>query len=136
MFGIILPVFLVTLYIFLIPSSHSESQSEYQSPVTPLMLAAGDDTAEVVKSQLAKGVDINAKNIYGTNALMYAALAGKSENIKLLLAAGARVDDQDDEGNTALSLARQQGHHEVVGLLIAAGANEILPPSRVESNSR
>lgn len=112
---------------------YTRSQAQY--PVTPLMLAAGYGTAEEVQSQFAKGIDINAKNIYGTNALMYAALAGKSENIKLLLAAGARVDDQDDKGNTALSLARQQGHHEVIGLLIAAGANEILTP-RIESNPR
>jgi hypothetical protein len=121
LFGIILPVFLVTLYIFLIPNSHSECHS----PVTPLMLSAGYGTAEEVKSQFAKGIDINAKNIYGTNALMYAALSGKSENIKLLLAAGARVNDQDDEGSTALSLALQQGHQEVVALLLAAGAKDL-----------
>jgi ankyrin repeat protein len=101
------------------------SARQTQSFVTPLMLAAGDGTPEEVRSLIAKGIDINAKNIYGTNALMYAALAGKSENIKLLLAAGARFDDQDNEGNTALSLARQQGDQEVVALLIAAGAKDM-----------
>lgn len=100
------------------------ARSEADYPVTPLMLAAGDGTPEEVKSEIAKGADIHAKNIYGTNALMYAALAGKPENIKVLLAAGASVNDQDDKGNTALSLARQQGHDEVVNLLVSAGAKE------------
>lgn len=116
-----------------LPDSHKSNnpnwvdpaaRSEADYPVTPLMLAAGDGTPKEVKSQLARGIDIHAKNVYGTNALMYAALAGKSENIKVLLAAGARVNDQDDKGNTALSLARQQGHDEVVNRLVSAGAKE------------
>ena len=103
----------------------SAARTETQHPVTFLMLAAGDGTPKEVKSQLASGIDIHAKNIYGTNALMYAALAGKSENVKVLLVAGARVNDQDDKGNTALSLARQQGHQEVVALLVTAGAKDM-----------
>ena len=105
-------------------SGSSRASTSY--PVTALMLAAGDGTPEDVKSQLARGIDdINAKNVNGATALMYAALAGRSDNVKVLLEAGARIDDQDDKGNTALSFARQQGHQEVAQLLIAAGAKPL-----------
>lgn len=111
-------------------SGSSRASTSY--PVTALMLAAGDGTPEDVKSQLARGIDdINAKNVNGATALMYAALAGRSDNVKVLLEAGARIDDQDDKGNTALSFARQQGHQEVAQLLIAAGAKP-LPSSADE----
>lgn len=105
-----------------------EGRTNDNSPITPLMLAAGNDTPHEIKLQIAKGIDIHAKNIYGTDALMYAVLAGKSENIKFLLAAGANVNSQDDAGNTALSLARQQGRKEVIDLLVAAGAKEKSSP--------
>ncbi len=87
--------------------------------VTPLMLAAGNSSADVVQKLVDLHKNINAVSKTGDTALMYAASAGKAANVKVLLNAGADASLKDKRGDTALQMARQQGFAEVAAALSA-----------------
>jgi hypothetical protein len=83
-----------------------------QTPLTPLMLAAQDGRADVVRGLLAAGakpplLERNLKEEFG------AAIAGHSPAPPRLVG-----------GYTALGAARQKGHGEVVRILSEAGGRE------------
>lgn len=52
-----------------------------------------------------RGVDLNATNRFGENALIIAAQAGHARVVKMLCAAGARVMDRSADGSNALHRA-------------------------------
>ncbi len=83
---------------------------------------AGD--VDAVKKMLARGVDVNARSLEGSTALMYASAGGNPEVVKLLLAAHAdpKVHANDANGWPALMFAANKGSVEIVGLLLAQGA--------------
>ena len=105
---------------------------------TPLMIAAVDGEADLVRVLLAAGADVNAvvdgarvraatradvKVLEeGRSGLMLAADAGEREIVEILLEAGADVRIQGSAGETALSLALQKGNDEIAELLRFAGA--------------
>ena len=84
--------------------------------------AAGDLVR--VKSLIAAGADVNAKNNNGETALMWASYKGHAEVVEALLAARADVNAKTDDGETALMLASDMGHADVVKLLRQAGGKE------------
>jgi uncharacterized protein len=63
-----------------------------------------------------------AKDEYGSTALIFASLHGHREGVELLLAKGAQVNARDWNGSTPLMGASEKGHQEVRKLLIEAGA--------------
>ena len=77
----------------------------------------------------AKGIDINAKNVAGKTALMYAAERGNTDILRMLLKAGANpaIDTapqgaKPGQGKTALDLAKEGNlpkHKEVVKIFEA-----------------
>jgi hypothetical protein len=84
--------------------------------------AQGGDLGQV-KSLIAAGVDVNAKDNLGYTALIYASLNGHVEVVQALLAAKADVNAKENLGNTALIWASAAGHVEVVRALLAAKAD-------------
>jgi ankyrin repeat protein len=76
-----------------------------------------------IKTLLAKGGDVNAKNQHGTTLLMIAAFLGNSEIVKFFIDKGADVHLKDDRGFTALMNAAESGNLEIVRLLIDKGAD-------------
>jgi uncharacterized protein len=88
-----------------------------------LIKAAGDGDLEMVKSLIAKGANVNAKDEDGETALMGAAEKGHLEIVKLLLGKGAKVNAKNEEGVTALMGAAEKGYLEIVRLLLDKGAN-------------
>jgi uncharacterized protein len=72
----------------------------------------------MVRSLLAEGVDVNAKDMDGRTALMYASYNGHVELIRELLEKGAAVNLQDNYGRTALMMASSGPWAAAVKLLL------------------
>ncbi|NIP13689.1 MAG: TonB family protein, partial [Pseudomonas stutzeri] len=91
---------------------------------TPLMAAAGEGHADTIRTLLAAGADVNAKeNVYEVTALMVAAQKGHVAAVEVLLEAGADVNAEAKGGETPLMAAAINGHTAVVEALLAAGAD-------------
>ncbi|GAA0145944.1 hypothetical protein LIER_06013 [Lithospermum erythrorhizon] len=74
-----------------------------------------------MKSCLAEGGNVNAKDQNGWTPLHRAAFKGQFECVKLLISHGAVVDAIDDDGYTPLNLASMVGHSQVSLFLISHG---------------
>ncbi|XP_034933844.1 uncharacterized protein [Chelonus insularis] len=92
-------------------------------PSTAFLRAARAGQLEKVLEFLESGVDINASNANGLNALHLAAKDGHLEIVRELLTRGAIVDAATKKGNTALHIASLAGQEEVVQLLVQRGAS-------------
>ena len=89
---------------------------------------AGKAYATAVAKALREGANPNARDKYGTTALMRATKVGNVGSVAALLQAGADVNAQDEWGKTVLMGALMdntgwQDNADVVGLLLASGAN-------------
>jgi len=89
----------------------------------PLHMAAGDGSLEKVKEFLAKGMDVNGRDVLGSTPLMFAALEGDLEICKVLVENKADIQAQNKDGITALMYASAQGQIPVVEYLVEKGAN-------------
>jgi hypothetical protein len=84
---------------------------------TPLMEAAESGDAEVVRSLLDLGTEIDAIDKHGENALMIAAAFGNVDVVRVLVAAGADVSISAPYGWTAPMFAESWGQVEVANIL-------------------
>ena len=75
-----------------------------------------------VRKLLDRGVDINAKNNYGT-PLMFACSNGDLEIATLLLDRDALIDEKTSYDNTALHITAEFDYMDVCELLISRGAD-------------
>ena len=93
---------------------------------TPLMGAASMGSLSLVRLLLSKGVDVDARDDYGT-ALIYALNhyleLENLEVIEALLAAGANPNLGDYSGETVLHTAVCQGSLNAIAALLAAGVD-------------
>jgi hypothetical protein len=97
--------------------------SELSPVVLQLMAGANRGDAEMVRTALANGADVNARDVGGKTALMRAAQDGHATVIQLLLSQAADVHAKDPHARTALSYAiGESGNAASVELLFAAGA--------------
>src|SRR5574341_277086 len=94
-----------------------------QSQEVALFDAAWSGDTSAVRSLLAAGVNVNARDPASKTALMAAAVNGYAETVKVLLAAGADVDAADEYGETALMNAAFNGYVNIVDLLVEKGVN-------------
>ncbi len=91
-----------------------------QSLIFPAVFFGHGDFLE---SLLARGLDPNARDMYGASPLMYAASEGQSDVVRLLLESGADPNLTDEYfGWTALMYACFEGDLESTKLLLEAGA--------------
>ena len=90
--------------------------------ITPLMYAAAIGSPEAMQFLMDKGADVNAKNTFGSSALIWA--AADPRKAKMLVAHGADVNAASKLGHTPLLIAAMSDPSvETVRLLIAKGAN-------------
>lgn len=89
---------------------------------TPLMRAArlGDDA--VIEALLKYGVETQALDDDGNNALWFACLQGGPASVLRLLEAGTPIDHANDDGITCLMQAAAGGRLEILQMLLALGA--------------
>jgi ankyrin repeat protein len=85
--------------------------------------AVSEGDIELVKSLLAKGANVNARDRRGQTVLHIAASHGHKVLVELLLAKGADIAAKGPAGGTALHGASRFGHRDVVELLLAKGAD-------------
>jgi ankyrin repeat protein len=90
--------------------------------VTPLMQAAAVGSLEAMTTLIDHGADVNARNEFGSTALMWCAT--DLAKVRLLLQHGADVNAATEHGRTALWIAAaSDGSAAIVHALIAAGAD-------------
>ena len=91
------------------------------------MFAAFNGHAPVVKTLVDAGADVNAQDITGSTALMFAASGPFTETVQLLLDSGAEINMVDNnEHFSALMWAAAEGQAEAVKLLLKNKADTTL----------
>lgn len=95
------------------PGKHQDS---------PLILASRRGELAIATALIAAGVDINHRNMDGTNALWAAVVADSFELAEQLLVAGIDIDNINDNGATTLMYAASAGKTPWVEFLLAKGA--------------
>ncbi len=101
---------------------------EHEPPYRTLLIIVADEGKENLAKLLVEyGADVNAKDVHGDTALMWAANAGHLNVFKFLVEHGANVNAAATlgtySGYTALMYASEAGYVNVVKSLIKHGAN-------------
>lgn len=89
---------------------------------TAMAWAVINGRQDVVRTLLAGGAGIDARDRFGWTPLMHAAWHNQGELVTLLLEKGSCVDARDDKGQTALMKAASIGRTEVARQLLEGGA--------------
>ena len=89
----------------------------------PIHTAAINGDLVGVQAELDKGVDVNAKDEFGSTPLLHAAATFQKEIVELLVNNDADVNAADVFSMTPLHFAALEGRKEIVELLIAKGAD-------------
>ena len=87
------------------------------------MAAARSGSVPILRSLLARRVDIDAQDKNGYTALMHAAHEGMAQTVAFLLAHGANPNLRATDGSTALDVSRlygYPGHIQAEALLLKA----------------
>jgi cytohesin len=90
---------------------------------TPLMVACCEVSIVRVNLLIIKGADINAKDVYGKTALIYASGNGNVLTAFVLVKHGADVNAVCDDSFTALLYACQYKYYYIVKILVLGGAD-------------
>ena len=85
--------------------------------IAPIHAAAANGNLNILKTLLAKGADVNARQQGGFTPLHTAADSNSPEMARLFLEYGADRDAVRDNGQTALDLALGKGHEAVAAVL-------------------
>ncbi|KNY17160.1 ankyrin [Shinella sp. SUS2] len=90
---------------------------------TQLHKAAAADDIAAIKTLLAKGADIDARDTSGATALLVATHGNKVNAARALIEAGADVNAKDDISDSPYLYAGARGHLEILKLTLAHGAD-------------
>lgn len=102
----------------------------FEEGKTPLHHAAASGHSGYVKFLIARGSQVNAKDIASATALHEAVRNGKAASVRMITEAGADVNMQDANGNTPLHLVMPEAtRSEIFSILLRAGAD----PNRKDS---
>lgn len=112
---------------------HGANVEDYYD-TTALIVACqsgGQKATDMANMLIAKGANIDARDIYGSTPLMYAAKSGNTVLTKLLLEKGAEVNAVNNDNETALYIAIYRAYTtdarlEVMKLLLDYGADKTI----------
>ena len=98
---------------------------------TYLMITMGTNPLrmDIIELLVGAGADLEAKDNYGTTALLKASGTPSVGLLKYLIAKGADVHAKTNNKQTALWFAAQEGCYGNLDILYEAGANEHIPDS-------
>ena len=82
----------------------------------------GGDPA-IARLLIDKGTDVNARDNYGTTALLRASTSLSPLFLKVLISRGADIEAKDREGFTSLMRAASLGRTTLVQILLSKGAD-------------
>lgn len=104
--------------------AHGAKISETSGGESPLHTAIAERHADVAELLIAKGADVNARNVYSQfTPLHFLAVHMHDRKLaELLIQKGADVNARDQAGHTAIEGAVRAGNTEVVEVLRAHGA--------------
>jgi len=85
--------------------------------------AANAGNIEIIKEQLAAGVDVNTKGVGGMTPLHRAAREGHKEVVEFLIANSADINAKDKMGRVPLHRAAREGREAIAEMLITKGAD-------------
>ncbi len=88
----------------------------------PLHYAAKKGNAEMARTLVRKGANVNDKDKKGFTPLHYACSKGDSDTVKILLEFGGDVNAKTGNNKTPLSFARSSGNREIIQMLESRGA--------------
>ena len=91
----------------------------------PLHIAVEHAAVEIVKSLLAAGANMEAKNKQGRTPLIHAIFASRHDSFDTLLRSGARIDHKDAVGMSALHWAARLGQVAIIATLLEKGASRL-----------
>ena len=98
--------------------------AKFKPEANSIWSAARTGDIKAIKQQLAKSVDVNAKDSkFGVTPLSWATLLGQIKTVELLIQKGADVNARNKDGATPLHIAAFLGQYEIAELLIQNGAN-------------
>jgi ankyrin repeat protein len=101
----------------------SKLETKAEGGATPLMLAAGSNTPEVISILIEAGAELKAQDDSGMRPLMWAACHNTNPDvISLLIESGAKVGVHDKKGRSPLFYAaRDNSSGEVISKILDAG---------------
>lgn len=121
----VLGFILLTLTVSVTLACNQTANNANAAANAPLMVAAREGKADVVRSLLAgNDANVNIADAQGNTPLIEAARFGHDDVARALLERGADFKLKNKEGQTALMLAVKNGHDDVVKRLKEAGAKE------------
>ncbi len=86
---------------------------------TPLIIASGSSSLDVVTRLIDSGADINKSDGKKITPLMSACLTGRKEVVKYLLEKGANVNEKSKDGISAIEAAVLRNDPEIIDLLVS-----------------
>lgn len=104
----------------LIDKGAAVNAAEKQHAQSPLMMAAVQGDAEMVKLLVAAKADVKQQSAIGFTPLMYAVLEGNKACVEILLKSGSDARHQSKNGTTPLQLAERLKTPEIAALLRTA----------------
>ena len=105
--------------------SHPDDETQPDGEETQdkkLLKAVMENKFDDVKKALDNGADVNAKDIDGWTALIWASENGHTKIVEMLLDKGADVNAISGSSISALHFASNQGHIDIVKMLLDKGA--------------